>query len=88
MTVPEDEIKDIKASMTLVGGKVSGIPCAAQYSLPIRHRFSMTKKSFRIRHFPNRRLLTVEHHGGAPWHPPTLAFFNRICVRKFAFGDF
>jgi len=26
--------------------------------------------------------------GGAPWHPPTLAFFNRICVRKFAFGDF
>src|ERR1700738_4433931 len=35
-------------------------------SLPLRHRFRTAKKSFKIRRFSNRRLLAVEHHGGAP----------------------
>jgi hypothetical protein len=35
-------------------------------SLPLRHRFWTAQKSFKIRHFPNRRILAVEHHGGAP----------------------
>ena len=36
------------------------------FSLPLRHRFLIAKKSFKIRRFSNRRLLAVEHHGGAP----------------------
>jgi hypothetical protein len=28
-------------------------------SLPIRHRFWTAQKSFEIRHFPNRRKMTV-----------------------------
>jgi hypothetical protein len=36
-------------------------------SLPLRHRYSTAQKSFKIRHFSNRRKMTVEHHGGAPW---------------------
>src|ERR1700692_3609072 len=39
---------------------------AGRQSLLLRHRFSAAKKSFKISHFQNRRILAVEHPGGAP----------------------
>jgi hypothetical protein len=40
----------------------------------LRHRFSVTKKSFKIRRFSNRRFLAVEHRGEL-----ILAFLGGIC---------
>src|ERR1700722_9965852 len=55
----------VASSMSDSGfGKTSGY--RGFESLPLRHRFSAAKKSFKISHFQNRRILAVEHPGGAP----------------------
>jgi hypothetical protein len=49
-------------------------------SLPLRHRFSVTKKSFKIRRFSSRRVLTVEHrveHSPPSRLPHLSALFDR-----------